>query len=59
MAEPVSTSQIETSVVFLQEKLKKLRQWQAYPHSTTPQLRLRPMLRQQKQLPLRRLLEEG
>ena len=24
MAEPVSTSQIETSVVFLQEKLKKL-----------------------------------
>ena len=57
MAEPVSTLQIETSVVFLQEKVEKLRKWQACPHPTIPQLRLRPTLRQRKRLPLRKLLE--
>ena len=56
MAELVSAaSQLETSVVILQEKVEKLRKWQAHPHPRRiPQLRL---LLQLMRLALRWLLD--
>ena len=45
MAEPISpSSQIETSVVFLQEEVEKLRNWQDYRLSTIQWLMLMLMM---------------
>jgi hypothetical protein len=51
MAESFSTSQIETSVVYLQE-IEKLSQWQRHPHPMTQSFKKLKLLLPRRQLRL-------